>query len=233
MITSSMKKRYAIIVAGGTGTRMGSEMPKQFHNLNGKPILMHTIEQFNNATSKPSIIVVLHRLMENTWRELCEVYNFKVPHRVTFGGDSRFQSVKNGLQEIQKIELNKMEDVYIAIHDAARPLIKGRLIDTCYTTTERVGATVLAVTSVNSIRKGTTESNEMVDRNIVWQVQTPQTFRGDLLSDAFEQHESVQFTDDASVVEKLGYPIYLIPGDRKNIKITYPEDIQIAQLFLS
>ncbi|MGO3307574.1 MAG: IspD/TarI family cytidylyltransferase, partial [Sphingobacterium sp.] len=154
-------------------------------------------------------------------------------HRVTFGGDSRFQSVKNGLQEIQKIELNKMEDVYIAIHDAARPLIKGRLIDTCYTTTERVGATVLAVTSVNSIRKGTTESNEMVDRNIVWQVQTPQTFRGDLLSDAFEQHESVQFTDDASVVEKLGYPIYLIPGDRKNIKITYPEDIQIAQLFLS
>ncbi len=233
MIPSTMKKRYVIIVAGGKGTRMGGSLPKQFQNLNGKPILMHTLERFANSLSNPIIIIVLSKAMDNTWRDLCKKYDLNIPHTVVFGGLTRFQSVKNGILEIEKLEQQKMEHIYIAIHDAARPLIASSLIDHCYNSTEITGATTVAVKSVNSIRKGTTESNKAINRDLIWLVQTPQTFRGDILIKAFNQNESIEFTDDVSVVEKLGYPIHLIQGDHKNIKITYPEDIQIAQLFLS
>ena len=227
-----MKKKYAIIVAGGIGSRMGGDLPKQFQNLNGRPILMHTIEKFAGAKSNPIIIVVLNEMMNEKWIDLCESHGFDIPHKVVFGGQSRFKSVQNGLSEIQLLEEHNMHNVYVAIHDAARPLITSALIDKCFNSTEINGATVLAVTSVDSVRKGSSTLNETVDRDLVWLVQTPQTFRGDILEHAFRQKESLSFTDDASVVEKLGYPIHLIQGDHKNIKITYPEDIQIAQLFL-
>ena len=225
-------KKYAIIVAGGTGSRMGGELPKQLQNLNGKPILMHTIEKFANSKSNPIIIVVLNELMNEKWTELCGIHDFNVPHSVVFGGQSRFKSVQNGLKEIQSLEELNINNAYIAIHDAARPLITSALIDKCFDSTKINGATVLAVTSNDSVRKGSSTLNETVDRDLVWLVQTPQTFRGDILEEAFRQKESPSFTDDASVVEKLGYPIYLIQGDHKNIKITYPQDIKIAQLFL-
>ncbi|HLU88048.1 MAG TPA: 2-C-methyl-D-erythritol 4-phosphate cytidylyltransferase [Taishania sp.] len=228
-----MKKTYVIIVAGGSGSRMGTELPKQFHILNGKPVLMHTIERFAFSKSRPQIFVVLNEAMVSTWDSLCINHSFQIPHKIVLGGQSRFQSVRNGLQEITKLELNNMKNVSIAVHDAARPLIESTLIDTCFESVDTHVATVLAVQSTNSIRKGTQEKNTALKRENIWVIQTPQTFRGDVLEKSFKQEESAMFTDDASVVEKLGYPIYLIEGDHKNIKITYAQDIQIAQLLLS
>lgn len=232
--TSTLKqKKYAIIVAGGTGSRMESDLPKQFLLLGTQPVLMHTIRQFSRTASAPEIIVVLHPDMCEYWAERCKTYQFHIPHQVVIGGQSRFQSVKNGLETVFAKEKGDLKDMVIAIHDAARPVIDPALIDQCFTATATCGATILAVSSINSIRVGTTDSSKAKDRAEVWIVQTPQTFTGNILAEAFQQEESAQFTDDASVVEKLGYPIHILVGDYKNIKITFPEDLQIAQLYLN
>lgn len=227
-----MQKKYVIIVAGGTGSRMNSDLPKQFLLLLDKPILMHTLEQFAMSASNPEIIVVLHPEMVAYWTSLCLTHQFTVKHRIITGGQTRFQSVKNGLNEIFSTETERLEQVIIAIHDAARPIIEPTLIDHCFSEALDCGSTILAVSSTNSVRIGTTRTNFSKDREQVWIVQTPQTFNAAILKIAFQQEESTEFTDDASVVEKLGYPIHIIVGDHKNIKITFPDDIQIAQIYL-
>ncbi|MBD1426621.1 2-C-methyl-D-erythritol 4-phosphate cytidylyltransferase [Sphingobacterium arenae] len=228
-----MQNRYAIIVAGGSGNRMKSELPKQFLLLNGKPIVMHTLERFADTERKLQLILILHANMFSFWNELCEKYGFKVPHTVIAGGETRFQSVRNGINYIAERQQQFLDNTLIAIHDAARPLITSEMIDLCFEQTIVHTATVAAVPSTNSIRHGSIEENKAWDREKVWVVQTPQTFQGDILHKAFQQDELSTFTDDASVVEKLGYSIHLILGDYRNIKITFPEDISIAQLYLN
>ncbi len=227
-----MLKKYVIIVAGGQGTRMNTELPKQYLLIEERPVLMHTINCFLHGNSLPDIVLVLHRDMHPYWADLCMQHGFQVPHHIVYGGDSRFESVRNGLQYILETETAALENVLIAIHDAARPVVSQELVDRCFSETIHYGATTAAVQSTNSIRLGDIDKSIATDRQRVWIVQTPQTFRADILKKAFTQPEMESFTDDASVVEKMGYPVRLIPGDQRNIKITFPEDLAIAHLYL-
>lgn len=225
-----MQTKYALIVAGGTGSRMGTDIPKQYQLLAGKPVLMHTLMQFAKSESQPELVLVLHKDMREYWQSLCEKYNFTLVHTLIDGGSTRFQSVKKGLQFI--IDQDSSAASLIAIHDAARPLINPSLIDQSYTCAASHGACIVALASSNSIRIGDSSVNKAVDRTQVWSVQTPQTFRLELLEEAFKQPESPLFTDDASVIEQLGHPIHIIAGEQRNMKITFPEDLEIAQLLL-
>lgn len=225
-----MQKKYAIIVAGGTGSRMGNNLPKQFQLLAERPILMHTLAKFAHSANTPELIVVLNASMINYWYDECKRYAFTVKHHIVEGGETRFQSVQNGINYIA--EMQPAADSLVAIHDAARPLISSELIDEAYTKTAVLGATVVALASTNSVRYGTEASNKAVDRSHVWIVQTPQTFQWPILSEAFTQEEQPFFTDDASVVEQLDIPIHIVPGEPQNIKITYPEDLKIAEMLL-
>jgi 2-C-methyl-D-erythritol 4-phosphate cytidylyltransferase len=219
-------KYYAIIVAGGTGSRMKSQSPKQFLLLEGKPVLMHTLEAFYACSLNPEIILVLNIHQQHTWEELCQTYNFSIPHKVVNGGDERFYSVQNGLKGIKGPAI-------VAIHDAVRPLVSTELILNCFQKAEENGNAVVGVTPTDSVRRLINEEKtEALDRNKLVLIQTPQTFRIEQLKKAYLQPFRNEFTDDASVVERAGYPVHVIPGERENIKITYKEDLVIASLFL-
>ncbi|SKB89618.1 2-C-methyl-D-erythritol 4-phosphate cytidylyltransferase [Parapedobacter luteus] len=224
---------YAIIVAGGTGSRMNADIPKQFLSLKGMPVMMHTLLAFHKSQSSPCIIVVLHKDMHDYWSALCETYRFDIPHTLVTGGDSRFSSVKNGIEAIKSMHAN-LSNSLIAVHDAARPLVTPALIDRTYEQASNTGTAALAVRSINSVRivSGNGLKNNACRRETVYLMQTPQTFNGAVLSDAYEQPEHEMYTDDASVVEKKGYPISIIDGDTRNIKITFPEDLRIAAILL-
>lgn len=224
-----MPQNFVIIVAAGTGSRIGGNLPKQFLNLHDKPILMHTIEKFEISTSKPEIILVLSNVMQDFWVSQCKEYNFTVPHSITIGGLTRFQSVKNGLEFI-KANYKLDENCKIAVHDAARPLVSSHLIDELFQNCNLSKPAIIpAVKSSNSVRIGNQHESQAVDRETIWLVQTPQVFMADLLLQAYHQEEESTFTDDASVVEKLSNNVFLIPGDPQNMKITFQEDLVIAQ----
>jgi 2-C-methyl-D-erythritol 4-phosphate cytidylyltransferase len=219
-------KYYAIIVAGGTGNRMQSSSPKQFLLLEGKPILMHTLQAFHACILNPEIILVLNIHHQHTWEELCLRHDFKIPHRVVKGGDERFHSVKNGLVGIKG-------QAVVAIHDAVRPLVSPELILSCFQKAEENGNAVVGITPTDSVRRLISEvQTEALDRNKLVLIQTPQTFRIEQLKKAYLQPFRNEFTDDASVVERAGYAVHVIPGERENIKITYKEDLILASLFL-
>jgi 2-C-methyl-D-erythritol 4-phosphate cytidylyltransferase len=219
-------KYYAVIVAGGTGSRMKSSSPKQFLLLEGKPILMHTLQAFNACSLNPEIILVLNIHHRHTWEELCETHDFKIPHQVVNGGEERFYSVKNGLSGIKG-------QAIVAIHDAVRPLVSSELILRCFQKAEENGNAVVGVTPTDSVRRLISEDKtEALDRNKLVLIQTPQTFRIAQLKKAYLQPFRNEFTDDASVVERAGYPVHVIQGERENIKITHSEDLVIASLFL-
>lgn len=217
---------YAIIVAGGSGSRMQSAVPKQFLLLNGKPVLMYTIEAFYNSSSAPSIIIVLPQNYHHYWVELCKDHDFRIPHHLVNGGDTRFQSVKNGLALIEN------PDAVIAVHDAVRPLTELSAIDKSFAHAQKFGNAIVAVKSRDSIRQVKNNSSAALVRDEIYLVQTPQTFQSSLLRQAYEQQYSTDFTDDASVVERLGININIIDGSYTNIKITFPEDIAIAEMLL-
>jgi 2-C-methyl-D-erythritol 4-phosphate cytidylyltransferase len=219
-------KYYAIIVAGGTGSRMKSSSPKQFLLLEDKPVLMHTLQAFYACSLNPEIILVLNIHQQHTWEELCEKHDFRIPHRVVNGGDERFYSVKNGLIGIKG-------QAVVAIHDAVRPLVSSALILRCFQSAEENGNAVVGITPTDSVRRLVSEEQtEALDRNKLVLIQTPQTFRIEQLKKAYLQPFRNEFTDDASVVERAGFPVYVIPGERENIKITYKEDLVLASLFL-
>ncbi|MGV3763282.1 2-C-methyl-D-erythritol 4-phosphate cytidylyltransferase [Parapedobacter sp.] len=224
---------FAIIVAGGTGSRMGSDMPKQFMLLDGLPVMMHAIQAFHRSTSSPQIIVVIHPALRDDWSALCLSHAFSVPHAVVSGGKTRFESVKNGLNAIKSTGAD-LAHCIIAVHDAARPLVPSTLIDNTFRQALRSGTAAPAMTSTNSVRitNGNGLENHAFPRSRVYLMQTPQVFNGAILCDAYEQDDDNSFTDDASVVEKKGYPITLVDGDTHNIKITFPEDLRIAEAFL-
>lgn len=216
---------YALIVAGGTGSRMNSEIPKQFLLLHSKPILMHTIEAFYHSDLKPEIIVALNANFFQAWKDLCASYNFTIPHQLVEGGAERFHSVKNGIEGLK-------EKSIVAVHDALRPLISNDLITRAFREAEDKRTAVAAVPSRDSIRQVQDNSSKALDRKTIYIIQTPQVFWSDDLKDAYKQPYSDLFTDDASVIEKTGIKINLIEGENSNLKITYPEDLRIAELFL-
>lgn len=217
-------QKYAIIVAGGSGTRMKSDLPKQFLELLGKPILMHTIEAFHFDGIK--IILVLPKTQIEFWKELVIQHQFSVPHEIVEGGEARFHSVKNGLESI------KSSTGLVAIHDGVRPLIKQAIISESYTAADRHGNAIVSIRLKDSIRSVSDSENRQEDRSKFRLIQTPQTFQLQLIKSAFEQPFNPIFTDDASVLEMAGHKINLIDGDYQNIKITTPEDLTVAQSLL-
>ena|SRR5665213_1053437 len=227
--SSNLKSQnYAIIVAGGAGTRMHADLPKQFLLLNGKPVLMRTLEAFDRSAAKPRVILVLAANQQSYWEQLCAEYNFNLPHQVVDGGETRFHSVKNGLDVIEN-----SEEGLVAIHDAVRPLTSIQIIDSAYKAAAEYGNAITAVKSRDSIRQLKNNGSISLDRDGIYLVQTPQTFRLPLIKRAYNQPYSNIFTDDASVAEQAGVPIHLIEGSYQNIKITFPEDMTIAETFLN
>lgn len=219
-------KRYAIIVAGGSGTRMKSVVPKQFLLLNGLPVLMHTLQAFHKSAPQPKLILVLPQDFHTYWFNLCTEHQFQLPHQLVNGGNSRYQSVKNALNLIED------EHALVAVHDAVRPLVDAGIIENAYKQAADKGAVVVAVKSRDSIRQLKDNRTQSLLRDEIYLVQTPQTFRAGLLKQAYLHPYCDSFTDDASVVEKAGHPIHIVEGKYTNFKITFPEDIAIAELLL-
>ena len=218
-------KKYVIIVAGGKGLRMGSDLPKQFLPVGGKPVLMHTLEVFRKYDAAIQLILVLPREQQNFWKQLCREHDFVVEHRVADGGETRFHSVKNGLALVQVPGL-------VGVHDGVRPFVSVEVIRRCYDLAEQHKAVIPVVDVVETLRHLTEVGSETVSRNDYKLVQTPQVFDVELLKQAYEQEFTPFFTDDASVVEAMGVPVHLAAGNRENIKITTPFDLKVGSALL-
>ena len=211
-----------IIVAGGKGLRVGGDIPKQFQPIGGKPMLMRTIEAFYNFDYRMRIVIVLPEQFRDFWNELCEKHKFDITHTIVNGGETRFHSVKNGLSEIS-------EDEIVGIHDAARPFVSKEVIGRCYREAFDFRCGIIPVIEEkNSVRILTGYESKPFDRDRIRLVQTPQVFPADLLKNAYETPYREEFTDDASVAEDDGIQIKLVEGDEKNIKITTPFDLELA-----
>ena len=220
---SSTSKHTILIVAGGRGTRMGSPQPKQFLELAGRPVLMHTLEAFDRWDASARLIVVLPEDQIDTWKRLCEAHVFGRIHRVVAGGETRFHSVRNGLGAVASNGL-------IAVHDGVRPLVAPSVIAACFAAAADGGAAVPVVPVVESVREVDADGGSRpVDRTRLRVVQTPQVFRADVLRAAYCLPYDPRFTDDASVVEASGVAVRLVPGNRENIKLTTPMDLLLAE----
>jgi len=218
-------KNYSIIVAGGSGTRIGSDIPKQFMILENKPLLMHSICAFFEFDNSIKIIVVLPENKFEQWKELCLQHNFDIPHSLAVGGNNRFNSVKSGLTKIDN-------PGFVAIHDAARPLVTPELIKRCFEGAIRNGNAVPVIKPSDSIRLLTENKNTAFNRNSLRIVQTPQVFHSKVLIEGFQQDCSELFTDEANVVENTGEIIHIVEGDPNNIKVTLPADFKIAEVLM-
>lgn len=218
-------KEYALIVAGGKGTRMQRNIGKQFLELNGLPILMHTVRAFYRYDNKISIILVLASDDIDIWTSLCLKHSFDIPVVIQHGGDTRFQSVRNGLDKIEG-------DGLVAIHDGVRPLVNDVIIRTSFRLAATHRCAVAAVPLKDSIRIVTDQQTEALDRTRYRLIQTPQTFHASDIRDAYRQKEDLNLTDDASVAERAGIGISLFDGSYDNIKITTAEDLVIAEALL-
>jgi len=218
---------YAIIVAGGKGTRMNQAVAKQFLELNNKPVLMHTIGAFHDCVLNPEIILVLNIQLHTFWEELCAAHHFSIPHQIIAGGAERFDSVQNGLTMIEGPAI-------VAIHDAVRPLVTSDLILRSYEMAAEKGNAVAAIQPVDSVRmKKEGKDSVALNRDELYLIQTPQTFHSDQLKKSYLQAYKTEFTDDASVVEEAGFSINILPGERSNIKITYTQDLEMAAFLLN
>lgn len=218
-------KEYALIVAGGKGTRIKSVLPKQFIELRGKPILLHTIEAFLKYSSTVSIVLVLPKEDFKTWEAICKKFDFNKSIILEKGGETRFQSVKNGLEKIQGEGL-------VAIHDGVRPLVSADLIGASFRLAAVHGSAVATVRLKESIRMTDQDSTKAVDRSRFRTIQTPQTFDLKLIKNAYQLKEDPSLTDDASVAEKSGHVISLFEGSYENIKITTAEDLVVAEVLM-
>jgi 2-C-methyl-D-erythritol 4-phosphate cytidylyltransferase len=211
---------------------MGGDLPKQFIPVEGKPVLMRTLENFHRWDDSAGIILVLPEAHRDYWRMLCEEIGCKVAHRVVNGGETRFHSVRNGLEYLTRESggsLEKAGKALIAVHDGVRPFAAGEVIESCFRLAAKEGNAIPVIPIVDSIREANGAGSRPVDRSRYYAVQTPQVFRGDLLIRAYGQPYATCFTDDASVVEAMGETIHTVPGNRENIKITTPFDLMIAK----
>lgn len=215
-------KKFALIVAGGKGSRMNTAVPKQFLELAGRPVLMRTLEQFAAYDPQIGFVVVLPDEYRDSWTALCAKYGFCLEHEIVAGGTSRFQSVKNGLERLPGEGL-------VFIHDGVRPLVSLQTIENCAVTAIGKGNAIPVMPVTESLRRLNNRGSEHVDRTLYFLVQTPQTFRLEVIKQAFLQPENPLFTDDASVCEAMGIPVNLVEGNSENIKLTRPVDFKIAE----
>jgi len=221
------RKRVAVIVAGGRGVRMGGDKPKQFLEVAGRPILMHTIQRFAEFDNNIEIIVVLPDNQIDEWKCLCDKHSFKTPHSIVKGGDERFHSVKNGLFTI------KDDNSIVAIHDGVRPMVSNETLQNCYESVDASIGIIPTVPLIDSIRhKLPDNKSKHADRNEFCAVQTPQVFITGDLKKAYNVDYQSTFTDDASVFENNGGIIKLVDGNPDNIKITTPKDLLYMELTL-
>lgn len=218
---------YVIIVAGGKGLRMGSDIPKQFLPIGGKPVLMRTLERFREYSPTLQIILVLPEAQQDYWHQLCKEYRFDVDYQLANGGETRFHSVQHGLALIP----DDAEGV-VGVHDGVRPFPSIEVIRNCYEMARTKKAVIPVIPVVETVRHLKGETSETVPRNDYRLVQTPQTFDIQLLKAANRQPYNDGFTDDASVVEAFGFDITLVEGNRENIKITTPYDLKIAEVLI-
>jgi 2-C-methyl-D-erythritol 4-phosphate cytidylyltransferase len=219
-------KKTVIIVAGGTGQRMGATVPKQFLDIEGKSILLHTVSQFVAAFWDINFVIVLPADYIQEGQNLIATTGFNQQVKIVTGGDTRFQSVKNGLAQVDP-------DAIVFVHDAVRCLLTPDLIQRCYQQAVEKGSAIPAVRSTDTIRMVEGAKHHLVDRENVMMVQTPQTFKAALLMKAFEQAYQPAFTDEANVLEAFGTEVFLIEGEYENIKITRPLDLAIANYILA
>lgn len=218
-------EKYAIIVAGGSGKRMGADVPKQFLPLAGKPVLMHTIDAFFRYNSGMHILLVLPQAHMEYWNQLCAQYAYSKPVTLVAGGSERFFSVQNAMQLVP-------ENALVAVHDGVRPLVDDATIENAFLSAQQNGSGIPVVPETDSLRRVTTQGNEAVNRSEYVRVQTPQVFQSTLIKAAYNQPYTQFFTDDASVFESMGNRVWLTAGNVSNIKLTTPVDMQWAQLVL-
>jgi 2-C-methyl-D-erythritol 4-phosphate cytidylyltransferase len=219
-----MTNKAAILVAGGRGTRMGGQVAKQYLPIAGKPVLMRTLSVFYKVDPSTDLILVLPESDLLYWKELCSEYKFTIPHRLVVGGDSRFQSVRNGLNALNP------ETKLVAIHDGVRPFVAEEVISESFEVAERTGSAIAVIALKDSIRKLQDDGKSFYEERQYFRlVQTPQTFQVEKIKKAFAVTELQQFTDDATVYENQGWQVTLISGNAENIKITTPEDIDYAE----
>ena len=219
---------YIIIVAGGKGLRMGSDIPKQFLPIGGKPVLMRTLERFREYSDDIQIILVLPESQQEYWHQLCHEYHFGVEYTLANGGQTRFHSVQNGLAKVP----DDAQGV-VGVHDGVRPFPSIEVIKNCYETARTAKAAIPVIPVVETVRQLDGDSSLTVPRDQYRLVQTPQTFDIQLLKAANKQPYNDGFTDDASVVESYGHQITLVEGNRENIKITTPYDLTVAEALLT
>jgi 2-C-methyl-D-erythritol 4-phosphate cytidylyltransferase len=228
------EKEYALIVAGGKGTRFKSSVPKQFLELNGKPVLVHAVEAFFQYSDQINVVVVLPEEDHDTWRKMSGKLHFQKRLVIQSGGATRFQSVKKGLELIG--------EGFVAIHDGVRPLVSTEIIETSFRLARLHQSAVASVPLKESLRftdgsfgnqnSPVISESKSVDRSRYRIIQTPQTFDSSLIKKAYALEEKSSLTDDASVAERAGYPIFLFDGSYENIKITTPEDLAIAEALM-
>ncbi len=215
--------RTTIIVAGGSGRRLGGPVPKQFQTVKGRPLLMWTIEAFHRYDQAMPLIVVLPKEQFDIWKALCVAHRFFIHHTVVAGGEQRWHSVKAGLENVEG-------DGLVAVHDGVRPLVSTDLIWRCFDAAHQHAAAIPVTPVVPSIREVTAEGSKALDRSKLLAVQTPQCFHTDLLRKAFEQPYDPAFTDEATLVERLGVKVTLVKGEESNIKVTTQDDLDLAEV---
>ena len=219
-------KKYAVIVAGGKGLRMGSAMPKQFLPLHEKPVLYHTIKAFIDAFSDIHLVLVLPPDQLSYAQIVLQSFPDRIDVEIVNGGETRFHSVQNGLKAVE-------ENSIVFVHDGVRPLVSPALIRRCYEQAEKKGSAIPAIPVSDSIRMIEGDTSKPVNRDCLRSIQTPQTFRSDILLPAFNQAYTAAFTDEATVVEAYGTEVFLIEGEKSNIKVTTPEDLVLAEALLN
>jgi 2-C-methyl-D-erythritol 4-phosphate cytidylyltransferase len=218
--------KFAIIVAGGKGKRMGSQIPKQFLEINGLPLIMHTLKLFRQFDAAMQLILVLPTDCISTWNQLCNTYSFNTEHKIAEGGPTRFHSVKSGLKFVDD------DNGMVAVHDAVRPLVSIEVINRAFKDADLYGNAVPVVPVSDSVREWKGPDNKPLDRSKLFLVQTPQCFRASVLKKAYRQNYREDFTDDAGVAEADGAKIHLVEGNPENIKITTRTDLIFAEALL-
>ena len=218
-------RKFVIIVAGGTGKRMGYQVPKQFIEINGFPILMYTIKNFYNYDKSLKIVVGLPENQIDKWGVLCKKKNFTIGHKIIKGGENRFLTVKNCLTALP-------QNAVVAVHDGVRPFVSHETVEKCFLVATDKGSSIPVIGIKESLRFIHNTENKSVNRNHYKIVQTPQTFHSEILKKSYNSEFKDKFTDDASVVENCGYSIYTVDGNPENIKITTPEDLILAEYYV-
>lgn len=218
-------EKYILLLAAGKSTRFNTDLPKQFMPINDRPLLLHTFDAFLKTNNHYHFVLVLSESIVEYWHELCIRYRFKTTHQVVVGGTTRFLSVKNGLGHIP-------DNALVAIHDGVRPIVSKQLIKEGFALAQKYGNAIPVVKITDSVRQANKAGSKPVNRNNLVLVQTPQFFNSSLIKTAYKNTAHTGFTDDATMFEETGNIPYLFQGERKNIKVTHPGDLDVVKAFL-